>query len=64
VGLFDEGLASNDKDIVLVPRNMNSGNVAAVREFLVGLQLNSDPFLLINDVTFNRVEALGFTMLE
>ena len=64
MGLFDEGLASNDKDIVLVPRNMNSGNVAAVREFLVGLQLNSDPFLLINDVTFNRVEALGFTMLE
>jgi hypothetical protein len=32
--------------------------VAAVGELLIGLKLNVDPSLLIDDVAFDRVQAL------
>lgn len=56
--LLVEGLTTHNQDVVLVPRDMHCGDVAAVGELLIGLKLNVDPSLLIDDVAFDRVQAL------
>ena len=56
--LLVEGLTTHNQDVVLGPWDMHCGDVAAVGELLIGLKLNVDPSLLIDDVAFNRVQAL------
>jgi hypothetical protein len=58
VRLLVEGLATYNQDVVLVPRDMHCGDVATVGELLIGLKLNVDPSLLIDDVSLDRVQAL------
>lgn len=53
-----KGLTTHNQNVVLVPRDVHCSDVAAVGELLIGLKLNVDPSLLVDDVALNRVQAL------
>ena len=56
-----KGLPTNNKNPVVVPRQMHSDDVTAEGELLVGLQLNLVPSVALNIVPLDGVEAPGLS---